>query len=77
MIGLKKKKMNNMEELPEGVKKRSRSKYIPFNDADPDKIVVSLCVYQDSLYCATQKGVYILEDEQFERLELKEKRNGI
>ena len=67
--------MDNMKDVPEGMERRSGTRYIPFNDADPDKIIVSMCVYHDSLYCATQKGVYILGDEQFERLELKEKKN--
>ncbi|KKK60260.1 hypothetical protein LCGC14_3026140 [marine sediment metagenome] len=55
------------------MKKRSGMKHIPFMDADPDKIIVSLCIYHDSLYCATQKGIYVLGNGQFERLEIKEK----
>ena len=55
------------------MKKRSGTKHIPFMSADPDKIIVSKCVYHDSLYCATQKGVYVLENGQFERLGIKEK----
>lgn len=55
-----------------GVKKRSGTKYIPFSDADPDRVVVSLCEFKENLYCATQKGIYVLKKEQFERLEFKE-----
>jgi ligand-binding sensor domain-containing protein len=45
--------------------------YIPFSDNDPDKIVVSMVEFGGNLYVATQKGVYILNDGTFDRVEIK------
>ncbi len=68
--------MENMKDLPAGVQKRSGTKYIPFGDGDKGKVVVGMCEFKDNLYCATQEGIYILREEQFDRLELKEKENA-
>ncbi len=65
--------MENKKDLPVGVQKRDGIKYIPFMGEDEDKVIVSLCEFQNNLYCATQKGVYILEKDKFERIELVEK----
>ena len=59
-----------------GIGRRSDMKHIPFGDSDPDKIIVSLCEFKDELYCATQKGVYILNKKEFVKLKLVEKQNG-
>ena len=57
-----------------GIPKRNRTKYIPFADGpDPDLVVVSMVKFQDKIYVATQKGVYILKDEQLERLKMVQK----
>ncbi len=55
-------------------KKRSRTKYISFmeSDLDPDRIIVSMIEFQDKIYVATQKGVYILRDEKFHHVKMVE-----
>lgn len=45
---------------------------VPFMDADPDRVVVSMCEFKDNLYCATQKGVYILSGGKFKHIEITE-----
>ena len=69
--------MDNEKNVSTGVQKRSGIKYIPFMGEDEDKVIVSLCEFQDNLYCATQKGVYILEKDKFERIELIEKDTNV
>ena len=64
--------MSNKKELSAGICKRDGISYIPFMEADPDMIIVSMCSFQDKLYCATQKGVYILKEDKFHRIEMKE-----
>ena len=51
--------MKNCIELPTGIDKREGLKYIPFGDADPERIIVSMIEFQDKIYVATQKGIYI------------------
>ncbi len=56
------------------VEKRSGTKYIPFMEPeDEDRIVVSMLEYKDRIYVATQKGVYILDNDKLRRLEIVEK----
>ena len=54
-----------------GSKMTEDMKNIPFMDDDPERHIVSMCKYQDSLYVATQKGIYVLDDEKLRRLEFK------
>jgi len=39
-----------------------------FNEADPDMIIVSMIEFRDKIYVATQKGIYIIKDDQLIRL---------
>lgn len=56
------------------VEKRSGCKYIPFMEPeDRDMEVVSMIKYNENIYVATKKGIYILKDEKFHRLDLVEK----
>ena len=52
------------------VEKRKGTEYIPFMDADPDRVVVSMLEFEGKIYVATQKGVYIMRDKEFHRLEI-------
>jgi len=52
------------------MEKRKGMKFVPFNGPDSDMIVVSLVEFKDNLYVATQKGIYILQDNAFERLKI-------
>jgi len=64
-----------MEHIPVGkTEKRSRSKYIPFMNSDPDKIVVSMVEFKGRLYVATQKGVYVLNEDVLERVKISDKK---
>ena len=65
--------MNNCFELPAGISKREGTKYIPFGDSDPEKVIVSMIEFQDRIYVATQKGVYIIDNDKLVRLEFVEK----
>ena len=67
--------MNNCIELPAGVAKREGTKYIPFGDSDPERIIVSMLEFQNKIYVATQKGVYVITDDKLVRLEIVEKVN--
>ncbi len=68
--------MKNCIELPASVCKREGLKYIPFGDSDPEKVIVSMIEFQDKIYVATQKGVYVVSDDKLVRLEFEEKKNG-
>ena len=52
--------------------KRNGTVYIPFMDADPERVVVSMLEFQGDIYVATQKGVYILKDGKFHHIEIVE-----
>ena len=57
----------------EAMNRRSGIKGI-YNEADPDMIIVSMLEFQGAVYIATQKGVYIVtQDNKIKRLELIEK----
>ena len=64
--------MRNCIELPTGMSKREGIKHIPFGDSDPEKIIVSMIEFQDRIYVATQKGVYIIKDDKLVRLKFVE-----
>ena len=40
-----------------------------FNEADSEKIVVSMIEFEGKIYVATQKGVYIIKDDKLVRVE--------
>ena len=65
--------MNNWIDLPIGVTKREGMKYIPFGESDPERIIVSMIEFQNKIYVATQKGIYIITDDKLVRLEFVEK----
>ncbi len=44
-----------------------------FNEADPEKRVVSMVEFKGFVYVATQKGVYRMEGEKMVRLKFVEK----
>ncbi len=62
---------NNCIKLPAGVCRREGMKHIPFGDSDPERVIVSMIKFQDNIYVATQKGIYILRDEKLVRLRFK------
>ena len=66
--------MNNVIDLPVGVNRREGLKHIPFGDSDPEKVIVSMIEFQDKIYVATQKGVYVVSDDKLVRLEFEEKK---
>ncbi len=51
------------------MKKRTGTKFIPFNEADPERVIVSMIEFKDKIYVATQKGVYVIENNKLKRLE--------
>ncbi len=53
--------------------KREGMKCIPFGDSDPEKIIVSMKEFQNKIYVATQKGIYVITDDKLVRLEFVEK----
>jgi len=55
------------------LEKRKGIKHI-FAEADPDKIIVSMLEWRGSVYVATQRGVYRIEDGKLVRLEFVEKK---
>lgn len=55
---------------------RSGMKHLPFMDADPDQIIVSMLEFEGKIYVATQKGIYIVRNEKLVRLELTEQEHG-
>ena len=66
------KKDSNRIKLPCGVSKREGMKYIPFGDSDPERVIVSMIEFQDRIYVATQKGIYVIKDDELVGLEFKE-----
>ncbi|KKM77035.1 hypothetical protein LCGC14_1374030 [marine sediment metagenome] len=57
-----------------GVSRRNGMEYIPFMEADPDpdRVIVSMVEHKGRLYCATQKGIYILKDGEFSHVKMEE-----
>ena len=68
--------MIHKNNLPTGVKKRSGTKYIPFNDLDTDRKVISMLEFEGAVYVATEKGVYTIKDNMLKQIEFKENENG-
>lgn len=50
-----------MKDNETGLRKRKGVKFA-FADPDPDKIIVSMIEWKGSVYVATQKGVYRIEE---------------
>ena len=51
------------------MEQRKQIKYPTFNEAAAGKTIVSMIKFNDNIYVATQKGVYILDDDKLKRLE--------
>ncbi len=47
---------------------------IPFMEQDPERRIVSMCVFNEKVYVATQKGVYIIKEDKLHRLEFVEEK---
>ncbi len=71
------REMKNRIKLSAGASRRDGMKYIPFGDPDPERIIVSMIEFNDRIYVATQKGIYIIKDDELVRLKFKEKKNGM
>ena len=55
--------------------KRRKGIKLIFSEADPepDRVIVSMIEWEDSVYVATQKGIYRLENDVLKRLRMVEK----
>ena len=47
-----------------------------YADPDTDRKIVSILEFRGNMYLATQKGVYILKDDTFVRLEIVDNTDG-
>jgi len=64
-----------MKDKETGIPRRKGTKFT-FSEPDPDKTIVSMIEWKGSVYVATQKGVYrIEENDTLVRLEMIDKNN--